>query len=88
MRKGARSSCTMMKKTKKWINVQNKYTYLFLLTIPVAILKIVLFDFDAERIDFYGIFVSLMILNIGIYLFIRFNTYSHFYNPQHPKPTK
>ena len=78
----------MAKKTKKWINVQNKYTYLFLLTIPVAILKIVLFDFNAERIDFYGIFVSLMILNIGIYLFIRFNTYSHFYNPQHPKPTK
>ena len=78
----------MAKKTKKWINVQNKYTYLFLLTIPVAILKIVLFDFNAERIDFYGIFVSIMILNIGIYLFIRFNTYSHFYNPQHPKPTK
>ena len=70
------------------INIQNKYTYLFLLTIPVAILKIVLFDFNTERIDFYGIFVSLMILNIGIYLFIRFNTYSHFYNPQHPKPTK
>lgn len=73
---------------KKWINVTNKYTYLLLITIPIAILKICLVDISAAGINFYGIFVSIMILNVGLYLFIRFNTYSHFYNPQHPKPAQ
>lgn len=73
---------------KKWLNVTNKYTYLFLVTIPIAILKICLFDIRTTKINFYNIFVSIMLLNIGIYLFIRFNTYSHFYNPQHPKLTQ
>ena len=70
---------------KKWLNVQNKYTYLFLLTIPIGILKMILMGF---RLGFnLPEFVSsLVIMNIGVYFFVRFNTYSHFYNPDHPKP--
>ena len=37
--------------------------------------------------DFLGeLMVCVLIALICIYLFVRFNTYSHLYNPDHPKP--
>lgn len=82
-------------KTKKdsWIIVTNKKTYLFLLA---AIGSIVFWLGDMvytlvmkrrEISDLVGdSFMCLIIAIICIYLFVRFNTYSHFYNPDHPKP--
>lgn len=72
-------------KKKSWIIVTNKLTYLLLLTIPCGIIKI--FAYDVKQADSISkIFVSILIMLIGIYLFVRFNSYSHWYNPNHPKP--
>ena len=72
-------------KKKRWIIVTNKLTYLLLLAIPCGLIKI--FVYDLKQVQPYTqIFVSILIIVIGIYLFIRFNSYSHWYNPNHPKP--
>ena len=73
-------------KNNKWIMVTNKLTYLLLLTVPVGIIKIIAYDLKKDNVTL-NIFVSILIILIGIYLFIRFNTYSHWYNPNHPKPS-
>ncbi len=73
-------------KNNKWIIVTNKLTYLLLLTVPVGIIKIIAYDLKKDNVAL-NIFVSILIILIGIYLFIRFNTYSHWYNPNHPKPS-
>ena len=73
-------------KNNKWIIVTNKLTYLLLLTVPVGIIKIIAYDLKKDNVTL-NIFVSILIILIGIYLFIRFNTYSHWYNPNHPKPS-
>ncbi len=71
----------------KDIVVVNKATYLFLLTIPASILKIIFYDM--QYLDYlleFGtqLFISLMIAIIGVYFFIKFNTRSHWMNPDHP----
>lgn len=72
-------------KKKSWIIVTNKLTYLLLLSIPCGLIKI--FVYDLKQVQPYTqIFVSILSIVIGIYLFIRFNSYSHWYNPNHPKP--
>ena len=72
-------------KKKRWIIVTNKLTYLLLLAIPCGLIKI--FVYDLKQVQPYTqIFVSILIIVIGIYLFIIFNSYSHWYNPNHPKP--
>lgn len=76
-----------MKDNNKWIVVTNKLTYLLLLTIPVGIIKMIVYDLKKDSITL-NIFVSILIILIGIYLFVRFNTYSHWYNPNHPKSYK
>lgn len=76
-----------MKDNNKWIVVTNKLTYLLLLTIPVGIIKIIVYDLRKDNITL-NIFVSILIILIGIYLFVRFNTYSHWCNPNHPKSNK
>ncbi len=73
-------------KDNKWIVVTNKLTYLLLMTIPVGIIKIIVYDLKKDNVAL-NIFVSILIILIGIYLFVRFNTYSHWYNPNHPKPS-
>ena len=73
-------------KNNKWIIVTNKLTYLLLLTVPVGIIKIIAYDLKKDNVAL-NIFVSILIILIGKYLFIRFNTYSHWYNPNHPKPS-
>ncbi|MCH3961923.1 MAG: hypothetical protein LKE48_07350 [Solobacterium sp.] len=67
------------------IVVTNKLTYLLLLTVPVGFLKIFFFDVTPTGINYHEIFVSIMIMLCGMYLFIRVNTYSPFFNPDHPK---
>ncbi len=72
-------------KKKSWIIVTNKLTYLLLLAVPCGLIKI--FAYDVKQVDSISqIFVSILIILIGVYLFIRFNTYSPWYNPNHPKP--
>ena len=75
---------------KKWLIVSNKWTYLFLLGIPVGLIKIFGFDLHLENLADIGLqlFISLMIMAVGIYLFVRFNSYSAWMNTEHPKPKK
>lgn len=62
-------------KKKSWIIVTNKLTYLLLLAVPCGLIKI--FAYDVKQVDSISqIFVSILIILIGVYLFIRFNTYS------------
>ena len=46
--------------------------------------------FPLENLADIGLqlFISLMIMAVGIYLFVRFNSYSAWMNPEHPKPKK
>lgn len=78
----------MKKNSKHWIIVKNKLTYLLLLTVPVGLLKIFLYDINLDNYMnvLEQIFLSIIIVLIGVYLFIRFNSYSHWFNPDHPKP--
>lgn len=75
---------------KKWLIVVNKWTYLFLLCIPVGLIKIFGFDLHLENLADIGLqlFISLMIMAVGIYLFVRFNSYSAWMNPEYSKPKK
>ena len=77
------------KRKEKWIIVKNKITYLFLLVVPIGIAKILLYDVGSlpnisELV--FNIFVSIMLMIIGISFFVKFNTYSYILNPDHPKP--
>lgn len=79
-------------KKKKWLVVTSKWSYLLLLSIPIGIVKIV-FDYQTTMmiskpnlVQFlYDSVVSVLIIIIGIILFIKMNTYSHWINPNHPK---
>lgn len=81
------------KKKKSWIIVTNKKTYLFLAAalccaaflagdaVYVFVLK------QREIVDFAGDLIKCLVISlICIYFFVRFNTYSHLFNPEHPKP--
>lgn len=74
-----------MSKKKSWLIVTNKATYLWLLTVPVGIIKIFLYDLKGTNI-MVDVLASLLVIFAGVYLFIRDNTYSPWYNPDHPKP--
>ena len=84
----------MGKKVKEhWIIVTNKKTYLLLIAALLCFLyplgeAIFIFGFKkgdvSDLIASFGICIIIAV--IFIYLFIRANTYSHFYNPEHPKP--
>lgn len=70
------------------IIVKNKMTYFCLVLPVVAIIKFFAYDLSfLDNIATFGyqLFLSLLIAAIGIYLFISFNTYSHWMNPNHPK---
>ncbi|MCI5772966.1 MAG: hypothetical protein MR210_00200 [Erysipelotrichaceae bacterium] len=75
---------------KKWIIVTNKWTYLFLVTIIIGVCKILFYDLTFTNMADIGfqIFVSLMIMAVGVYFFVRFNSYSPWMNPDHPKSKK
>lgn len=72
---------------KKWIVVVNKWTYLFLLGIPVGLIKLFCYDLTLlpnAAAMWTQIFITAMIVVVCVYFFIRFNTYSHWMNPNHP----
>lgn len=72
----------------KNVVVVNKATYLFLCLIPVAVIKVIFYDLKyLDYLLYFGtqLFLSGMIAVLGLYFFIRFNTYSHLMNPNHPK---
>lgn len=80
-------------KKNNWIQVNNKKTYLFLVSIPVAAIFMIIDGIQLLNqptpmlTDFIThCFIALTLMMICIYFFIRFNTYSHIYNPDHPKP--
>ena len=82
-----------MKKKESWIIVTNKKTYLLLAIAACIILYLItaaISTFSLKTMlvaDFLGeLMVCVLIALICIYLFVRFNTYSHLYNPDHPKP--
>ena len=82
-----------MKKKESWIIVTNKKTYLLLVIavcIALYLIKAAINIFALKTMlmaDFLGeLMLCVLIALICIYLFIRFNTYSHLYNPEHPKP--
>lgn len=72
---------------KKWVNVTNRWTYLCFIPTMAGILKIIFYDFNwtNDLVSFIKeLFLSLLLILIGIYLFIRINSYSHLFNPNHP----
>ena len=78
---------------KKWLIVINKKTYLFLLSIPIALIYIVYDAVNTFAVNDpdIGSFISrtgivLLLVLICIIFFVKFNTYSHWMNPNHPKP--
>lgn len=70
-----------------WLIVKNKYTYLCLLSISIGVLKLILYDFTfLPHILQVGteVMISIIIMIVGVYLFLRFNTFSVLFNPDHP----
>lgn len=79
-------------KKNQWIIVKDKKTYLFLLSIPAVIIYLIIDGMNLLSAsvpmvtDFIThCFIGLIFMFICIYFFIRFNSYSHIYNPDHPK---
>lgn len=74
----------------KRIVVVEKWTYL-LLVIPIgAIIKIIYDGFmllPDNLLEFiFTAFPTAIVGAIGFYLFVRMNSHSNFYNPDHPLP--
>lgn len=69
--------------------VVNKWTYLYLLLPVVGVIKFLIYDislFATNIANFgYHLFISILISVIGIGFFIKFNTRSHWMNPDHPE---
>ena len=75
-----------MKTYFNWIVVKDKKQYLWLLALPLGLLKAILFDIHDSQM-FNRLFETVMAVMVCVYFFIRFNSYSQFFNPDHPKPT-
>lgn len=82
-------------KKNSWIQVEDKKTYLFLVSIPIAVIFMIvdgikLLNQSTPMVaDFIThCFLALVFVFICVYFFIRFNSYSHIYNPDHSKPKK
>ena len=79
-------------KHNHWIHVKNKTTYAFLFSIPISIIFLI---FDGNKLlnqsnpqtttFITHCFITLLLVMICLYLFIRFNSYSSWYNPNHNK---
>lgn len=72
---------------KKWIQVTNKRTYLCFILPLIGLLKIICYDIGLANEPMNTakeIMISLLLGLIGIYLFVRMNSYSHLMNPDHP----
>lgn len=84
---------SMAKKRKdRWIIVVNKKTYLFLAGAVCCLLyliwDVVMIALSKKTgIDLLSDFlVCALISSVCIWFFVRFNSYSRWFNPDHPKP--
>lgn len=75
-----------MKTYFNWIVIKDKKQYLWLLALPLGLLKAILFDIHDPQM-FNRLFETVMVMMVCIYFFIRFNSYSHFFNPNHSRST-
>ncbi len=75
-------------KGKNWLIVTNKWTYTWLVLAILGLLKIPFYDLKSKPVNAMGIVESLLIAAVFSYMFVRMNTYSEFYNPDHPRPKK
>lgn len=66
---------------KKWIQVTNKKTYLFLFVIPFSLIGLFV---GISNLNIEVCMTSILVAIIGIYLFLRYNSYSEWMNPHHP----
>lgn len=76
---------------KKWINVTNRWSYICFIPTIIGLLKIIFYDIslsDNTMMMAKEIMISLLLTIIGIYLFVRMNSYSHLFNPNHPHNTE
>lgn len=82
-----------MKNKNRWLIVQNKATYLFLVFTGICVLFLlsdayITFTGSSQNIGGFieraGICILLAVISTS--LFVKFNTYSHWMNPNHPKP--
>lgn len=71
---------------KKWIQVTSKWSYLCFIPTGIGLLKILFYDItlSGNMVMAKEMLLSLLLVMIGIYLFIRMNSYSHLFNPNHP----
>lgn len=83
----------MKKEKRSWIIVTDKKTYIFLFGILACIIFLIVdiinvFFLEAKNIiDFIAdTFGCIIISTICVYLYVRSNSYSSFWNPDHPKP--
>lgn len=81
-----------MKKKEKWLIVEDKKTYLLLLSVPLAIFFIAYDTFNTfnnqkpDTIQFItDVALACFLVLICIIFFVKLNTYSHWMNPDHPK---
>ncbi len=74
-----------MKKKESWIVVTNKASYLLLVVCVLAVLKIFFVDLKTPW-NVAGVGVSLFIIALFGYLFVRMNSYNELLNPNHPHP--
>lgn len=65
------------------IVVKNKWTYLWLALVVIAIIKFIVLDLNSSNI-IQDIFVSILIALLGIYMFVKLNSRSNWMNPDHP----
>ncbi len=70
--------------TTKSFQVVHKWTYLFLLAIPIGAAMFG-YTLTAEALYLGDLLVSVLIMLVGAYLFVRFNTRSYLMNPNHPR---
>ena len=82
-----------MRKEKVEIVVKNKLTYLWLISVPVGIGKLI-YDYinafgknGTNNIAQFGLdaMISILILILGVIIFFKLNIYSNWMNPDHPK---
>lgn len=85
----------MKKEKKRWIIVVDKKTYIFLVGIFACIVFLAVDGINVfllkqkSVIDFIAdAFGCIIISIICAYLYVRTNSYSAFWNPNHPKPDK
>lgn len=79
------------RKENSWLIVtdKTKWSLWILLVIPLGLCKIVFLDLGLateNEPNISDVMLTIFLMVVGWYLFVRLNTYSSFYNPDHPRP--